>query len=535
MELEFRILGPLEALGDGRPLPLGAPKQRALLAVLLLRANEAVPASRLIDEIWGEEPPETALNILQGLVSDLRRALGRDVVETRGRGYSIRVEQGRLDLHRFERLAEEGIEALVAGRAAPAAAALREALALWRGPALADIADEPVARLAAGRLEELRLVALEKCIDADLVCARHAEVVAELQSLVANHPLRERLRAQLMLALYRSGRQAEALDAYRDTRSTLRDELGIEPGRPLQDLERAILRQEPSLDLGEAAQAQPALERAVLVVSLDEARLPSLLEVAEPLARRPIYELIMARLVADQRELTPATARLHEHRVAVEARGIVARAAAFTSTRPGEDIVRLASEQDVVLMLLDAPPGLLEQGVADADLAAVLESAPCDVALLAGGDGASEGAVLVPFGGVEHDWVAVELGAWLAKARAVPLRLVGAAAVPEAGKRDASRLLYHASLAVQAAVGVAAEPLLVPPGSEGILEASADAGLLVVGLSRRWHSEGLGPARLAIVREAKPPTLLVRRGLRPGGLAPRTKLTSYTWSIRAGS
>jgi hypothetical protein len=356
---------------------------------------------------------------------------------------------------------------------------------------------------------------------------------------VSEFPLRERLRGQLMLALYRCGRQAEALDAYRDTRSILRDELGIEPGRPLQDLERAILRQEPSLDLVETARGLPPfdqeLERSVLVVSVDEARLAPLLEIAEPLARRPIYELIMARIVTDQRDLTPVTALLHEHRAAVEARGVAARTAVFTSTRPGEDIARLASEQDVVLMLLDAPPSLLEEGVADADLAAVLAGAPCDVALVVGRDALPEGAVLVPFGGVEHDWAAVELGAWLAKARAAPLRLVGAAAVPEAGKRDASRLLSHASLAVQRAFGVAAEPLLAPPGSEGILEASADAGLLVVGLSQRWHREGLGPARLALARGAKPPTLLVRRGLRPGGLAPRQKLTNFTWSVRGGS
>lgn len=533
------MLGPLEALVDGRSLPLGAPKQRALLAVLLLHANEVVPASRLIDEVWGEEPPETALNLLQGLVSDLRRTLGRDVVATRGRGYSIGVEPGRLDLHRFERLTEEGIESLGAGRAEAAAETLGEALALWRGPALADMADEPFARLAAGRLEELRLVALEKRIEADLACARHAEVVGELRGLVSAHPLRERLRAQLMLALYRCGRQAEALDAFRDTRRTLRDELGIEPGRQLQDLERAILRQEPSLDLDEAprtpSESPQVPERSILVVSFDEARLAPLLEIAEPLARRPIYELIMARLVADERDLTPATARLHELRSAVEARGVVARAAAFASSRPGDDIVRLASEQDAVLMLLDVPPGLLDEGVPDADLAEVLAGAPCDVALHAGRDGASEGPVVVPFGGADHDWVAVELGAWLARALKVPLRLAGAAAVPAAGKRDASRLLFHASLAVQGAVGVAAEPILVPPGSAGILEASTDAGLLVVGLSRRWHSEGLGPVRLAIAQEAKPPILLVRRGLRPGGLAPRTKLTRYTWSIRAGS
>jgi hypothetical protein len=143
--------------------------------------------------------------------------------------------------------------------------------------------------------------------------------------------------------------------------------------------------------------------------------------------------------------------------------------------------------------------------------------------------------VLVPFGGAEHDWAAVELGAWLARADGVPLRLAGAAAVPAEGKRDASRLLSHGALAVQRVLGISAEPLLTPPGEEGMLEASRDAGLLVVGLSTRWHREGLGPARLRLARDATAPTLLVRRGLRPGGLAPPATLTRFTWSIRPGN
>ena len=140
--------------------------------------------------------------------------------------------------------------------------------------------------------------------------------------------------------------------------------------------------------------------------------------------------------------------------------------------------------------------------------------------------------MLVPFGGADHDWAAVELGAWFARAADAPLRLAGAAAAPEQGKRDASRLLSHGALAVQRVMGISAEPLLTPPGEEGMLEASRDAGLLVVGLSTRWHREGLGPARLRLAREATPPTLLVRQGLRPGGLAPPAALTRFTWSIR---
>ena len=184
-------------------------------------------------------------------------------------------------------------------------------------------------------------------------------------------------------------------------------------------------------------------------------------------------------------------------------------------------------------LLADAPDELLTEGAPDAQLTAVLAETPCDVALLVSRDATPEGPVLVPFGGAEHDWAAVELGAWFARADHASPQLAGAAAVPEHGRRDASRLLSHGALAVQRVLGISAEPLLTPPGDEGMLEASRDAGLLVVGLSTRWHREGLGPARLRLAREAIPPTLLVRRGLRPGGLAPPTALTRFTWSIRS--
>jgi hypothetical protein len=220
---------------------------------------------------------------------------------------------------------------------------------------------------------------------------------------------------------------------------------------------------------------------------------------------------------------------LGDRRAALEERGLVARAASFTATAPGQELARLAAELDVELLLADAPDGLLADGAADEQLAAMLEQAPCDVALLVPRDTTRPGSILVPFGGAEHDWAAVELGAWLARESSAPLRLAGAEAVQ--GKRDASRLLSHGALAVQRVLGISAEPLLTPPGEDGMLEASRDAGLLVVGLSTRWHREGLGPARLRLAREATAPTLLVRRGLRPGGLAPPTSLTRFTWSI----
>jgi hypothetical protein len=242
--------------------------------------------------------------------------------------------------------------------------------------------------------------------------------------------------------------------------------------------------------------------------------------------------MILARLASDAAELRSTSAWLEDQRSMLEERGVRARAASFTSAAPGEELARLAGELDVDLLLIDAPDELLAEGAPDQQLTALLEETPCDVALLVPREAKPHGPVLVPFGGAEHDWAAVELGAWFARAAGAPLRLAGAAAVPEQGRRDASRLLSHGALAVQRVLGISAEPLLTPPGEEGMLEASRDAGLLVVGLSTRWHHEGLGPARLRLAREAIPPTLLVRRGLRPGGLAPPAALTRFTWSIR---
>jgi YVTN family beta-propeller protein len=252
---EFRILGPFEARENGQPLAIGAGKQRALLALLLLSAGEVVSTDRLIDALWGESPPASALNSVHIYVSQLRKVLGEGCVITRGRGYLLAVDPEQLDLGRFERLLGEGRELLERGEAERASEALRAALGLWRGPPLADFASELFAQGEIARLEELRVAALEERIEADLALGRHAELVPELEALVRANPLRERLRAQLMLALYRSGRQAEALGAYRQARATLVAELGLEPGRRLQEVERGILSQDPSLEI--APQAGP--------------------------------------------------------------------------------------------------------------------------------------------------------------------------------------------------------------------------------------------------------------------------------------
>ena len=246
--LDLRVLGPLEAHGDRGSIPLGGQKQRALLGLLVLNAGRVVATDRLLDELWGEQPPRTAATSLQNMVSNLRKALGAERLETRPPGYRLCVEQEETDLGRFERLVADARPLSGEQRSQ----VLSSALARWRGPPLADFAFETFAQSEIRRLEERRLVTLEERIDADLDCGRHSELVAELEALVEQHPFRERLRAQLMIALYRAGRQAEALQAYHDARRALVDELGIEPGRPLQDLFARILRQDRSLELGAA-------------------------------------------------------------------------------------------------------------------------------------------------------------------------------------------------------------------------------------------------------------------------------------------
>jgi DNA-binding SARP family transcriptional activator len=261
--MEFRILGPLEVLSDGRTLDLGGQKHRMLLALLVLEANRVVSRDRLIDALWEEEPPETAVKALQVYISQLRKLVGKERLQTKAPGYLLRVEPAELDLARFRRLQEEG--------------ALGEALSLWRGPPLADFGYQRFAQAEIARLEEMRVSCLEERIDQDLARGRHAELVGELEALVKEHRLRERLRGQLMLCLYRSGRQAEALEVYQGARRALVEELGIEPGRELRELHQEILRQDPGLDLAAAAETprsafvgrQPEL--AELLAGLDDA------------------------------------------------------------------------------------------------------------------------------------------------------------------------------------------------------------------------------------------------------------------------
>jgi DNA-binding SARP family transcriptional activator/streptogramin lyase len=256
--LDFRLLGPLEVIDGARSIVIGSGKRRSLLALLLLHGNEVLSADRLIDELWGEQPPPTAAKGLQVYVSQLRKELqnGADrdgVLVTRANGYVLVLGPDDVDVHRFERLVDAGESALAAGELDRAAQRLRQGLALWRGPALADFTYEPFAQQEIARLDELRLVAFEQRIEAELALGRHAQLVGELEGLVHEHPMRERIRGQLMLALYRCGRQAEALATYRDGRRRMNDELGLELGPELRELETKILAQSPEL----AAPAKP--------------------------------------------------------------------------------------------------------------------------------------------------------------------------------------------------------------------------------------------------------------------------------------
>ncbi len=261
--VEFVVLGPLEVRDGGRRLALGGPKQRAVLAILLLDANRPVSRDRLIDRLWGESPPPSAAHTLDDYVSRLRRTLGAGRIERGPAGYLIRVEPDELDLERFEALLEQGRSAAAAGDVAQASAVLGQALDLWRGRALADLENEPFAASESERLEERRLLAVEGRVDADLALGRGGELVGELERLVAEHPFRERPVGQLMLSLYRAGRQADALAAYQAFRLRFAEELGLEPSSALRALERRMLEHDPALGAVAAAavRARPRLSR----------------------------------------------------------------------------------------------------------------------------------------------------------------------------------------------------------------------------------------------------------------------------------
>jgi len=317
--LDFQILGPLEVSDETGPIALGGQRQRALLAALLLEAGRVVPTERLVDLLWGEDAPKTATTSLQNSISRLRRELGADVLETRPPGYLLRASADQIDARRFEQLLRD------ARRASPQERReiLVRALGLWRGPALAEFAFEQFAQAEIRRLEELRIVALEERIEADLELGRHGDVVGELEALVQQHPLRETFCRQLMLALYRSGRQAEALETYQDARARFVEELGIEPGPDLKRLQSEILRQEAGIAAPDTAPAAADEEgeivkallagRVVPVLGLDgsgdlAAHLASAFDVPDD---RPVDLARISQYVATMKGSGPLYDELH--------------------------------------------------------------------------------------------------------------------------------------------------------------------------------------------------------------------------------
>ena len=517
-------------------MSLGGPKPRALLAVLLLHANEVVATDRLIDELWGEDSPEDAAAALRVNVSRLRKTLPQDVLTTRSPGYVIRVEPDTLDLHRFERLADEGRSLLARGLAADAAKRLHEALSLWRGPALADFAYESFALAAIARLEEIRLAAIELRIDADLALGRHDELVGELEALVSEHPLRERLRRYLMTALYRSGRQAEALDAYQDARRALVDGLGIEPGAELQKLEQAILRHDPSLDLHEPARASGRETAGAVDPRRDRGR--------DSCRRRCSAWPSHWRSTRRASWSSPGSCRTHRSsrprrrgskrtgqgsergassperrrsRRASPARTWPASPPSSTSISSSRRLPRSSFSRELPTTSSPHSSRRLPATSHWSSPAARRQRAPCSsrsaAASTTGRPSSSERG--------SRRRTACRSG-WSVRP---PCRSRGSAT-----RAACSRTVLSPSSASWASLPSRCWPT---PGEDGMLEASRDAGLVVVGLSSRWHLEGLGTARLRLARDATTPVLLVRRGLRPGGLAPPTALTRFTWSIRS--
>src|SRR5262245_38785245 len=296
--MRVRVLGPLHVEDGGRPITIGGVRQRAVLADLVLHTNEVVPSEQLLVELWGEDSPPGAANALQAAISRLRRVLPAGRLITTAPGYMLRVFPAELDVAQFEQLTFEGRDALAGGAAAEAVQLLDQAMTLWRGPPLADFRSEPFAQAEIARLEELQLACREERNEAQLTLGLAGALTAELGRMVADHPLRERLRGQLMLALYRSGRQTEALDAYREFRSTLNEELGLAPSSALRELEAAILHHDPVLAPGSATSGTPQARRPVTVLCVALQVAPSSGAALDPEAHGVVNEQLVAGLTA---------------------------------------------------------------------------------------------------------------------------------------------------------------------------------------------------------------------------------------------
>ena len=415
LTLAYRILGPLEVESPSGLIRLGGPRQRSVLAILLLDANRVVSIDRIADELYGEAPPVSAVTQIHRQISELRALLEPDrapgaaggVIETRPPGYRILVAPDGLDLTTFERRAEAADSALAAEGAESAIRLYRHALALWRAEPLADLAFESFARPAIERLMELRLAVTERCLDAELELGGGAELVPELERLVKEHPLNERLRGLLMVALYRAGRQPEALEVFRAARTVLVEAFGLEPTPALKELEARVLRQDPALDGASPARAAPVREdrRTVLIAARDGAELDRLVAAGRCLAALGRHELLLTQAVEDERSLAGAVAATRARRDELATGGVTARSAAFVSRAFSRDMTRLALSHDADVMVVDAVDEIGPDGTFPEHLALLLQSSPCDVALLAGAAPLPfADRIAVVFAGGEHDW-----------------------------------------------------------------------------------------------------------------------------------
>jgi YVTN family beta-propeller protein len=498
--MEYRVLGPLEVRDGEESLPLAGAKQRALLALLLVHANRVLSRDRLIDELWGGDPPETAVQSLQVYVSRLRKLLPADTLLTRAPGYLLEVGPNELDLQQFERLLADGREALSQGDAGRASDLLREALALWRGPALAEFVFEPFAQAEIGRLEDLRLAAVEERIEADLALGRHADLIGELEALIADNPYRERLRGQLMLALYRSGRQAEALEAYQQARHALVDELGIEPSADLQQLEKRILTHDHALDTpSQPARARPpalpqALERKRVTVLFADLAMTNELEEDDP-------ELVAAFLdrvhdeAAAEIEMAGGTvekgvagallatfSRQQDHAVRAVSAALATRDR-LTDAFGDELSLRMAVESGEVIL---GRPGSFVTGTPVAAAARLVRLAqPGEVIV---GERAAT-ATAGTFQLQERD------GAYLLVAALVPTRSQAQIARERKRRR---RLLATAALLALGAIATAVAfatrdtPIIVPPNSLGIIDPKTNRVIDHVTVGSRPDSVAVG-------------------------------------------
>ena len=550
-DLDFRVLGPLEVLRGGAPIRITARKQRLVLAALLLRRDEPLSSDTLIDALWGSRPPASAAKTIQVYIWQLRDLLdpdrdarGSNLLAKDSTGYRIAVERSAIDLHRFERAWEDGRALANNGDPRTAVTVLRAALATWRGDPLGELAYEPFFAADLARMAEMRLSAQEDLIDAELASGEGAALVPELEHLARLHPLRERLTVQFMIALYRSGRQAAALDVYQHTRSRLADELGIDPSPALETVWRQVLRQDSALLAStEASQTYPGAltqQGSLLVAHTTSHDLGSVVRAAVGLlGREPDRDLIVACMITDaddggDPDLRGALEGMRSACSSVVDGAIDLRFAAFTTADAGRDVELLAQHHGVDLVLADGRRALRGDDAREGFVDALLKSVRADLALLVSDLEPAEvpvtGPVVVPFGAADHDWAALEIGAWIANTHGVPLRILGRRQMPGYRDGDGSRLLAEASLLLQRVARLHPEPVLIEPGPTGVLDAAVGARTLVVGLRADWRENGLGDVRLTIAKHCPCPALFVRRGALPGILASPRALTRLAWS-----